>query len=168
MPKPKTKEELQILGKVNFDKLNAFVDSFSDDEKEVDFIPGTMNRNIRDVLAHLHHWHLMMLNWYEVGMQGEKPEIPAPGYSWKDTPDLNKVIWEKYLEIPLRDVRVILKKSYNEVQKVIESHSNEELYEKKRYPWTGSTSLGAYLISNTSSHYDWAYKLIKRAKKSFS
>ncbi|MEL6140134.1 MAG: ClbS/DfsB family four-helix bundle protein, partial [Bacteroidota bacterium] len=33
------------------------------------------------------------------------------------------------------------------------------------YAWTGTTSLGAYLISSTSSHYDWAYKLIKRCKK---
>ena len=41
--------------------------------------------------------------------------------------------------------------------------------EKKKYKWTGSTSLGAYLVSATSSHYDWAYKLIKKClKTSFS
>jgi hypothetical protein len=44
-------------------------------------------------------------------------------------------------------------------------HSDQELFEKKKYAWTGTTSLGAYLISATSSHYDWATKLIKRAKK---
>ncbi|HOP45228.1 MAG TPA: ClbS/DfsB family four-helix bundle protein, partial [Flavobacteriales bacterium] len=38
----------------------------------------------------------------------------------------------------------------------------EELFEKKRYRWTGSTSLGAYLVSATSSHYDWALKLIQK------
>ncbi len=50
-------------------------------------------------------------------------------------------------------------------QKLIEKHSDVELFEKKRYKWTGTTSLGAYLISSTSSHYDWAIKLIKRSMK---
>lgn len=40
-----------------------------------------------------------------------------------------------------------------------------ELFEKKRYKWTGTTLLGAYFVSATSSHYDWAYKLIKKAKR---
>ena len=42
---------------------------------------------------------------------------------------------------------------------------DDELFEKKRYKWTGSTSLGAYLVSATSSHYDWAFKLIKKCLK---
>ncbi|MBK7638470.1 MAG: ClbS/DfsB family four-helix bundle protein [Saprospiraceae bacterium] len=36
-----------------------------------------MNRNIKDVLAHLHQWHVMMIGWYDCGMKGEKPDIPA-------------------------------------------------------------------------------------------
>ncbi|MEM7107806.1 MAG: ClbS/DfsB family four-helix bundle protein [Bacteroidota bacterium] len=48
---------------------------------------------------------------------------------------------------------------------MIEEHSEEELFEKKRYKWTGTTSLAAYLISATSSHYDWALKLMKKCFK---
>jgi len=59
----------------------------------------------------------------------------------------------------------MLTSSFNELQDIIRKHSNEELFEKKRYKWTGTTSLGAYLVSATSSHYDWAYKLIKKARK---
>jgi hypothetical protein len=47
----------------------------------------------------------------------------------------------------------------------METHSDEELFEKKRYQWTGTTSLGSYLVSATSSHYEWALKLIKRARR---
>lgn len=165
MSRPKTKDELIELSRKNFAKLNELVDSYSTEEQHAEFPRGTMNRNIRDVLAHLHEWHLMMLNWYEVGMRGEKPEIPAKGYTWKTVPILNQEIWEKYSAVNLEKVRADLTESYKQLQKVIERHSDEELFEKKRYKWTGTTSLGSYLVSATSSHYDWALKLISKAKK---
>ncbi|MCP9290471.1 ClbS/DfsB family four-helix bundle protein [Gracilimonas sediminicola] len=165
MARPKTKKELKELSKQNFAKLNQLIDSYSAEEQNAEFPEGTMNRNIRDVLAHLHHWHLMMLDWYEVGMKGEKPEMPAKGHTWKTTPELNKEIWTKYRNVELNKIREDLSLSFLKLQKIITQHSNEELFEKKRFKWTGSTSLGAYLISATSSHYDWALKLIKKAKK---
>lgn len=163
MARPTTKEELLHLSQANYKKLNDLIESISDPNKE--FPEGTMNRNIRDVLAHLHHWHLMMLNWYEVGMKGEKPEMPAKGYSWKDTPELNKEIWEKYQKVDFNETKSLFNDSYQDIQKIIEKHTNEELFEKKKYKWTGTTSLGSYLISATSSHYDWAIKLIKKTLK---
>ena len=60
--------------------------SYTAAQQHQEFPEGTMNRNIRDVLAHLHHWHLLMLEWYRLGMTGEKPAMPATGYSWKMTP----------------------------------------------------------------------------------
>lgn len=165
MPKPKTKSELLNLSQHNFDKLNDLVNAYSQIEINKEFLKGTLNRNVKDVLAHLHHWHLMFLEWYEIGMKGEKPNMPAKGYTWKTLPDLNKKIWNDYRNEPLNDIRKKLNDSFNEVQKIINAHSNEVLFEKKRYKWTGSTSLGAYLISNTSSHYEWAFKLIKKSMK---
>ena len=165
MARPKTKSELLHMSQGNFKKLNDFINQKSKEDQLKDFPKGTMNRNIRDVLAHLHHWHLMMLEWYKVGMNGEKPEMPAKGYTWKTTPELNKWIWEKYQDEALEKIKQLLNKSFQDIQKIIEEHSDQELFEKKKYKWTGSTSLGAYLISATSSHYDWAYKLIKKATK---
>ncbi|MBD80688.1 MAG: hypothetical protein CL840_17370 [Crocinitomicaceae bacterium] len=165
MSRPKTKNELLKLSQKNFKKLNQLIESFTPDEQQAEFPEGTMNRNIRDILCHLHHWHLMMAEWYTIGMSGEKPEMPAKGYTWKTTPELNRKIWEDYCSIGLSEAKKLVDQSYRSVQDIINAHSNEELFEKKRYKWTGTTSLGAYLISATSSHYDWAYKLIKKAKK---
>lgn len=164
MSRPKTKTELLELGKLNFDKLMNYVDGFSEEEQNKEFPEGTMNRNIRDVLAHLHHWHLMMMEWYQVGMSGKKPKMPAKGYTWKTTPDLNRWIWEEYNSMPLDEAKYQLKKGFSNLRKIIEVHSNEELFTKKHYKWTGTTSLGSYLVSATSSHYDWAYNLIKKGK----
>ncbi len=165
MPRPKTKTELLNLSEQNFNKLIEFVESFSESDQQREFPQGTMNRNIRDVLAHLHQWHLMMLDWYEVGMAGNKPDMPAKGYTWKDTSALNRTIWEHYSKTDLNEVKTLLRGSFSKINALIKSHTNEELFEKKRYNWTGSTSLGSYLVSCTSSHYDWALKLIKKAMK---
>lgn len=166
MPKPKNKTELLDFGQKNYQRLCKLVESFDEEiQKDAKFPEGYLNRNIRDVLAHLHHWHLLMSEWYTIGMEGQKPAMPAQGYSWKDTPKLNKMIQEKYADTALFRVKVLLETSYNIIRKVIMKHSDEELFEKKHYHWTGSTSLGAYLISATSSHYDWAYKLIKKCMK---
>ena len=105
-----------------------------------------------------------MIEWYTIGMKRDKPEMPAEGYTWKTTPELNRKIWETYRTTDLKKVRKLLDKSFKDVQSIIEKHSNDELFEKKKYKWTGTTSLGAYLVSATSSHYDWALKLMKKAK----
>ena len=165
MPRPKTKEELITLSNGNYKKLLAYIRSMAPDELHAEFPEGYLNRNVRDVLAHLHHWHLMMFEWYKVGMTGKKPDMPAKGYTWKMTPDLNREIWKKYRNEDLEIVITLLEKSFVDLQKVIHNHTEEELFEKRKYKWTGTTSLASYLISATSSHYDWAYKLIKKCKK---
>ena len=165
MPRPRSKSELLELSKINYDKLMELINSFSPEQQQGEFPPGTMNRNIRDLLAHLHEWHLMFLQWHDTGMTGEKPDIPARGYTWKTVPDLNRVIWEKYRDTPLAVIRKRFAESHRKVRNLIDQYSDEELFEKKRYKWTGSTSLGAYMISATSSHYDWASKLIRKYKK---
>lgn len=163
MPRPKNKQELLDAGAQNYAKLLQQVDSFSKEEQERAFPPNTLNRNIRDVFGHLHHWHLLCLGWHAAAVAGEKPAMPAVGYTWKTTPELNRHIQERYREISLLQVRQMLADSYLQVRDLIEQKSEEELFTKKYYKWTGSTSLGAYLISATSSHYDWASKLIKRS-----
>ncbi|EAY25255.1 ClbS/DfsB family four-helix bundle protein [Microscilla marina] len=165
MPKPRTKAELLDTSQKNYSLLCELIAGFDEDIQNTTFPEGYLNRNIRDVLAHLHHWHLLMTEWYTIGMNGQKPAMPAEGYRWKDTPKLNQVIQKKYANTELFRVKILFDTSYNIVQKLILQHSNDELFEKKHYPWTGSTSLGAYLISATASHYDWAYKLIKKCVK---
>ena len=108
----------------------------------------------------------MMLQWHHIGMQGEKAPMPAEGYTWKTVPELNKTIWKKYQETNYDEAVKLINSSFKEVQKAINTHNNEELFEKKRYKWTGTTSMGSYFISATSSHYDWAMKLLKKYKKS--
>src|SRR5690606_33859220 len=165
MSRPTTKQELIKLADENFQKLSHLIASYAASEIHKEFPQGYLNRNIKDVLAHLFNWHLLMQKWYVAGMAGEKPDIPEKGFTWKTVPELNRQIQSRYKDEEISDTKHKLEKSHNAILKQIEVHSDKELFEKKFYSWTGSTSLGAYFISATSSHYDWAIKLIKKCMK---
>ena len=166
MARPTDKQQLLALSEQNFTKMLCLIDSFPPEAMEQEFPFEDRDRNIRDVLVHLYEWHLMMLGWYRCGMAGEKPLMPAAGYTWRTLPELNQVIWQKYQDMSLSVARNKLEESHHQLQSMMAGHSAEELFTKKYYQWTGSTSLGAYFISATSSHYDWALKKLIRFKKS--
>ncbi len=163
MPRPKSKSELLHLADLNFRKLIDHINAIPEAERKRRFPSGMLNRNISDVICHLHEWHKMMFDWYATGMKGQKPDMPAKGYKWKDTAALNKRINAIYSDTKLPDAMILFEESHKQIVSLIDKHTNEELFTKKLYKWTGSTSLGAYFISASSSHYDWAYKLIKKA-----
>ena len=166
MARPTDKESLLSLSKLNFDKLLDFIAAIPDDMKEKEFKLNERDKTISDVICHLHEWHLMMLRWYAEGMDGKKPVMPGEGYTWKTLPAYNRTVWEKYKGTKLNDALAMFKESHNAVMKLIEKHTDEELFTKKKYSWTGSTSLGSYFVSSASSHYDWGLKTLKPIKKS--
>ena len=162
MPKPKSKSELILACKDGFQRLNDSLETLTPAQLKSNFTFDHRDKNIRDTLAHLHEWQRMMLEWYSAGMSNEMPEMPAKGYTWRMTPELNFAIWSKYQRVSLKRIRSDLLVSHGELIGIMEKHTNAELFTKRRYSWTGSTSLGSYLTSATSSHYDWAIKLIRR------
>jgi hypothetical protein len=168
MPRPTNKKRLLEQSELNFNKLLEFIDGLPEKIKNGTYKNDELNgrdKTIADVICHLHEWHLMMENWYKVGMSGKKPAIPAEGYTFKILPTLNHKIWEKYKRTELKKSITMFKKSHKDVMALIEKHNDDELFTKKKYEWTGTTSLGSYFISATASHYDWGLKTVKRLKK---
>lgn len=130
MPRPKTKEALTKLSHLNYEKLSAFIEILPEEKQKTEFLTQFLNRNMRDVLAHLHHWHLLLVSWYKQGMKSEKPEMPAPSYTWRTVPDLNREINKKYKNTPLNEIKKSLDTSFKKGQKLVDNHSNAELFEK--------------------------------------
>ena len=120
---------------------------------------------MHDVLIYLYEWHELLLNWVKSNQQGEnKSFLPAP-YNWKTYPQMNVEIWKKHQKTPLADAKKMLKESHSNVMPLIETFSNDELFAKGSFPWTGGSTLGAYCVSATASHYDWAMKKLKNHLK---
>ena len=175
MARPKTKENLMIAAKENFEKLNTLISKMSDKELTTPFdfskdekkkeAHWKRDKNLRDVLIHLYEWHQLILNWVESNQKGEeKPFIPQP-YNWRTYGDMNVEFWKKHQNTSLEDATKALQKSHKEVLKLAENFTNEELFSKKVYKWVGGSTLGSYFVSATSSHYDWAIKKLKAHQK---
>jgi len=160
MARPSDRDALLRASQDAFDRLLQLVETLPESERVSAGVNGQWS--IKDVLAHLHAWHNLMETWYREGVAGKKPAMPAPGYTWRTTPDLNEIIFQEHRHEPLDSVVSNLQRSHTLMHTLIEAHSNEELFTKKRYSWTGSTSMGSCFVSATSSHYNWAITLIRR------
>lgn len=167
MPRPTTKDALLTAAATGFHTLSAFIDDLPAEYREAEFGFQDRDRCVRDVVFHLFGWHQMMLTWYAEGMAAERPAIPAPGYTWRTTPQLNQALWEQAQAVSLTQALADLTASHARVCALITAHTDDELFTKQRYRWTGSTSLGAYLISATSSHYDWALTKLRKARRTW-
>ncbi len=167
MARPTTKQGLIEAANGEFGKLWKLVDSMSPKMQNAVFAFVGRDRNLRDVLVHLYEWHQMLLRWVRSNMVGEaKNFLPEP-YNWKTYMQMNIELWAKNQYISLEDAKSMLKKSHAEVLALIGTFTDEELFVKRYFPWTGTTNLGSYCISATSSHYDWAIKKLKQHVKSF-
>jgi hypothetical protein len=119
--------------------------------------------SVKDILAHLVEWQQMNLDWYAAGLRGEKPAMPAPGFTLRELPRLNETIYRKHhrrsLQAVMRDYR-----SYHErVVALIESLPDADLVTLNRFSWTGpSWTLSDYLRASTAAHYLWARTRIRR------
>jgi hypothetical protein len=171
MSRATTKTELIVSAGGQFDKLWNLMDSMNEEQQRATFSDEMAaagkeahwgrDKNLRDVLVHLYEWHQLLLRWANANRGGDaKPFLPAP-YTWTNYAPMNAGFWEKHQNTPLAEAKEMLKESHREVISLIESFSDKELFTKKHFTWTGTTSLGAYCISATSSHYDWAIKKIK-------
>src|SRR5665811_1801969 len=81
-------------------------------------------------------------------------EAREAGFAFEDRDrQVRDVVWHLHVDLPTAISR--LATTHRQLPPLIEAHDDVELWEQRRYPWTGSTSLGAYLVSCTSSHYAW-------------
>lgn len=167
MPRPSTKSGLLEAANGQFSKLWKLIDSLPDEEQTAVFQFEDRDKNLRDILIHLYEWHQLLLKWIQSNQSGvSAPFLPAP-YNWKTYPQMNVGFWEKHQDTPYGTSMEMLKESHAQVMQIIEGFTDEELFEKKHFSWTGTTSLGSYCISATSSHYDWAIKKIKLHHKTY-
>ena len=176
MPRPRNKADLLKAGEEYYKKLIEMADAMTEKEMTTPFdFSGdpskkerhwSRDKNLRDIWVHLHEWHRMLLEFVDNNLNKnlKKPFLPEP-YTWKTYGDMNVEYWKKHQKTSLSDARKMFEKSHEDVMKLAESFSEDELFTKGRYNWVGGSVLGSYFVSCLSSHYDWAMKKLKAHKK---
>lgn len=171
MSRPTTKNDLLISANEEYTKLFNLINSMSQEEQTREFTFDVQNekeahwkrdKNIRDVLIHLYEWHQLLLNWVDSNMKGNPKQFLSEPYNWKTYGDMNVELWKKHQNTSYDESKKMLENSHFQVINLIEKFSNQELFEKGIFNWTGGTTLGNYCVSVSSSHYDWAIKKIKK------
>ena len=160
MSRPATRSELLARIDSDFESLLVECDLVPPDLRCAEGACGAWS--VKDLLAHLDAWHELVLAWERAGRAGEPVAIPAPGLTWAQLPALNDQIWQRTRNDAWDDVITRLHASHAAIRAVVSDYSEEDLFSKRRFAWTGSTSVGSYAVSATTSHYDWARTLIRR------
>jgi hypothetical protein len=117
---------------------------------------------VSDLVAHLAEWQFMFLAWYDAGLSGVTPAMPAPGYKWNELPRLNRAIWAKHRARSHASARADFDAGYSRILDLVERLSERQLLEPGHFAWTGAHGLKTYLGGNSSSHYRFASKVLKR------
>lgn len=177
MTRPTNKEDLIKAAEENLAKLWQIIESIPEETIDTEFdFSGDLkkkeahwsrDKNLRDVLVHLHEWHQLLLNWISANMAGNKSDFLVKPYTWKTYGEMNIEFWKKHQETQLEQAKIMINTSHEKVLELVQTFSNEALFTKQFFDWTGTTSLGSYCISATSSHYDWAAKKLRAHAKKF-
>lgn len=175
MARPKNKEDLIIAAEGNYAKLLELIDNLTASELDTEFDFSAdvkkkeahwgRDKNLRDVLIHLHEWHNLMLEWITNNKSGIRKPFLMEGYNWKTYGEMNLLFWKRNQKISLKEALEQFKDSHKKIMVEIEKMTNEELFQKNVYDWVGGSTIGSYFTSVTSSHYDWAMKKIKAHRK---
>jgi hypothetical protein len=164
MTRPTTREALLEAAASEFTALTLALSEYPAHHRD-DIVwqapIDNQSRNPRDVVTHLHAWHLMTMGWCRIGDMAGTPQVPGPGRTWRDTPAINSEIWGQFAATPYADAHDLLMASHHEIVELLAAHTQEQLFTTDVKTWTKSTTLGSYFVSATSSHYQWGVKTLK-------
>ena len=154
-----------LASKENYEKLNRFISQLSEDELQTPFDFQETERKKKPtgkgIKIYGMSWSIFMngISCFWLGFilikKITKDLFSLNLYNWKTYGEMNVAFWKKHQKTSLEEATRLLEQSHRKVLELIEVFSNDELFTKGVYQWTGGTSLGSYFVSNTSGHYDW-------------
>ncbi|MEQ8352651.1 MAG: ClbS/DfsB family four-helix bundle protein [Leptospiraceae bacterium] len=161
----KFKDKADFLSTVELEwnRFSTLLDELSDEEMMDNTVWGE-GWNVRDMMAHIHEWHNMVLIWHRDGQKGSV-EMPAPGYKWSETPRLNHDIYEKYRDMSLAEAEKKMKSTHKKLLKLAEGLTETQLLQPAQFAWCGKNAITTYLAGAIISHYRWGQKKLKDWKK---
>lgn len=163
MTKQTSKDQLLKDIHTERNRLHKLLSTLAKSEMEQTGIIGAWS--VKDILAHLVAWERFLIDWYQAGIQGCAPIITPVGMSKKMIDDLNQDIFEKNQNRPLDEILSEFYATYEEVLNVLETISEQDMFEHNRFEWTGVLTLADYIAGNTCNHYAWAKTQIRKQVK---
>jgi hypothetical protein len=135
-------------------RLEVTLSGLSPEQME---LPGVIGRwSAKDILAHLAAWETLFCGWYQAGLRGETPEMPAPGFTWREMDALNEQIYQQQRARSLAEVQAWFDASHHDFLAQVAAIPEEALFSRPRSAWQGKYRLVTYVLANSAQHYHWA------------
>ena len=173
MENPTNKQELLAAMSDGYAKLNEQIGKMSEAEAVAPFtfaadpkkcgVRWQNDRCLRDLLAHLYEWQVLMCIFVQNIREGH-PKDYLPDEYRKCYHEMDKMIMEKHQQTTLEDAKRLQGETHNEMLRLADSFTDEELFNKGYYKVTYTTNMAAYFLSVTP--YGQAVKILKMHQKS--
>ena len=173
MPNPTNKQELLAAMNDGYAQLSEQIAKLSEAEAAASFtfaadpkkcgVRWQNDRCLRDLLIHLREWQLLMSTFVQ-NIRGGHPKDYLPDKYRKCYLEMEKALLAKHQNTLLEEAKNLLQQSHEEMLRLAENFSEEELFTKGYYKVTYTTSMSAYFLSVTP--YGQAVKILKTHQKS--
>ncbi|MFN7327813.1 MAG: ClbS/DfsB family four-helix bundle protein [Chitinophagales bacterium] len=162
---PKNKEELlhSILG--NYEKLKTELAGIPSELAGIRALEGHSKNTVMSVnnlLAYLVGWGQLLLKWSDRKDKGLEVDFPETGFKWNELGRLAQKFYQDYEQDDFQTLISKLDNTTYEVLKLVESKTNNELYE---LAWYDKWPLGKMIQLNTTSPFKNAKDRIRKWKK---
>jgi hypothetical protein len=159
---PPTRALLLADAEKERDALSALIAGMS---REQLLWPGAYGWSAKDHIAHLAEWERMLFTWYDAGLRGENPPVPAEGYGWDALWGLNQRIFEQHRDDQLEHVLADWRNTSQRLVRMAGTTAEADLFMPGRFAWTGRGTLASFIYECGPNHYRWAEVEIKRGLK---
>ena len=173
MAYPTTKQELLSAITDGYVQLNEQIAKMSEAEQTAPFtfvsdpkkcgVRWQNDRCLRDLLVHIHEWQVLMRIFVQNIREGH-PKDYLPEEYRKNYLEMEKALLVKHQSTTLAEARNLLQQTHDEMYRLAESFSEEELFTKGFYKNTYTTNMSAYFLSVVP--YGQAVKILKTHHKS--
>lgn len=169
MPQPQDKQTLMASAQVDFEALMAAIEAADAETLNTPFVVSDkpakcatfqQGADVKDLLVHALEWQRLQSAFVDNIRKGTpKDFIPDP-YR-KDYKEMDRVNFEKHRSTTLDSAMAMLRESHAEMLRLMETFSEEELFGKKVFKVTYTTTMAAYFVSVTCSPYAQSLKKLK-------
>lgn len=127
------KEELKSEINKTFEKYISEFDNIPESlkDKRVDEVDRTPAEN----LAYQVGWTTLVLKWEEDERKGLQVNTPSDNFKWNQLGDLYQWFTETYAHLSLKTLKAKLKENINSIYEMIDSLSEEELFNPHMRKW---------------------------------